>query len=611
MDKQMIEVSSWVLAKRPSTYGCYSDNKATKCDNIKPSSQHGEFTQFVTRKATAVPNSPKQIWTAIATTLPLQNLNAPTQINNNSVATSVVSSLTLQHAQTIVIKIALADTQFTAGTKDPTPAAVQSSTAINPPQLVADSLAHWRKFWAKSAISLPTTPEIQRYWFGAQYIMGCIFRDDALAPSSGLYGPWVTTDIPGWYGDYTLDYNQEAQYYGVYGSNHPELAAPYFPPIEQWIPSAKLQAQQQAKYAKVVCPSKALHYACHLAPWGFQSRDDSIYMHWNGPFASMLFINDWEYTRNATFARDHTYPLLDGFNAWWNCFLNKTGNVYQDNNKYNPDENREGQRVPNPNMGLSFIKRTMAMQLEIAKALNITPPAYVSDILNNLVPFNVGKTTTNKTVWTDYPSAGVKHSDFWSMYPIWPSEYVTQNSSQSVLQTAKDSSILYSKFATGRPVELFPVAVRAGRDPEEIIAGFRAYLKNYQRTNMLPFTEGGGVENVGITRAVNEMLLQAPNGKYIDLFPVWPRNASASFTTLLAKGGFAVSATYSGSSQQVGSPFEVTAVYHTSRCVVKNPWQGGDVSVQCNHKDTPVRWSGRGWFSFVAPKGALCSVSHH
>ena len=32
----------------------------------------------------------------------------------------------------------------------------------------------------------------------------------------------------------TLDYNQEAQYYHVYSSNHEELASAYFPPITAW-----------------------------------------------------------------------------------------------------------------------------------------------------------------------------------------------------------------------------------------------------------------------------------------------------------------------------------------------------------------------------------------
>ena len=48
-------------------------------------------------------------------------------------------------------------------------------------------------------------------------------------PPPGLYGPFATCDF--WNGDFTLDftldYNQEANYYHVYSSNHPECAAAY------------------------------------------------------------------------------------------------------------------------------------------------------------------------------------------------------------------------------------------------------------------------------------------------------------------------------------------------------------------------------------------------
>jgi hypothetical protein len=42
-------------------------------------------------------------------------------------------------------------------------------------------------------------------------------------------------------------------------------------------------------------------------------------------YASMLFINEVnKYTGNLSFAKDFTYPLLDGFSAFWSCLLNGT-----------------------------------------------------------------------------------------------------------------------------------------------------------------------------------------------------------------------------------------------------------------------------------------------
>jgi hypothetical protein len=69
--------------------------------------------------------------------------------------------------------------------------------------------------------------------------------------------------------------NQEAQFYGVFSSNHEEQAAGYFPPITEWMGTARLSAQAHAKKGGITCPANALHYSCHLAPWGYQSHDQS------------------------------------------------------------------------------------------------------------------------------------------------------------------------------------------------------------------------------------------------------------------------------------------------------------------------------------------------
>ena len=71
-----------------------------------------------------------------------------------------------------------------------------------------------------------------------------------------------------------------------------------------------------------------------------------------------------------------------------------------------------------------------------------------------------------------------------------------------------------------------------------ILDDFERFLKGSQRGSFLPTAPGGGMENVGIVQAVNDMLVQAPNGKYISLFPVWDRTQDASFEKLLVRAIF-------------------------------------------------------------------------
>ena len=193
--------------------------------------------------------------------------------------------------------------------------------------------------------------------------------------------------------DYTLDYNYAAPFYGLMGSNHAAQAESYWRPITDWMPAARIKAQAQARIAGVSCPSSALYYACHLSPWGLMSLDPMTrYMSWNGHHALPLFLNHFEYTLNASFAEGVVLPLLDGLNQWWGCFLNKTATgpgpdeyVYAD---VRGDMENEGQKVPNPQIALSFISRTLRAQLDISAQLGLPVPALAAELAAHLPPWN-------------------------------------------------------------------------------------------------------------------------------------------------------------------------------------------------------------------------------
>lgn len=76
----------------------------------------------------------------------------------------------------------------------------------------------------------------------------------------------------------TLDYNSESTFFAAFASNHAPQVASYAGPLLAWAGSAAKQAQLQAALANVSCPPSALHFACHLAPWGMQSIDETIYV---------------------------------------------------------------------------------------------------------------------------------------------------------------------------------------------------------------------------------------------------------------------------------------------------------------------------------------------
>ena len=494
--------------------------------------------------------------------------------------------------------VALADNLLGGSEDDPTSAAVKLAAASDADEVRNASCAFWSAYWAASSISLPTRPAIRDMWLGAQYMTAgampsekMVARLNGRAPPPGLYGPWTTADFAFWNGDLTLDYNQEGAFYHVYSSNHPERAAGYFPPVTDWMQAAQLQATHSAAAANLSCPSHALHFACHLAPWGYQSRDTSVYGHYEGPFAALLFINHWEYTRDASFAKTTTLPLLDGINAWSHCYLHRGRSsngslVLEDWNAISPDEVLENNPVRNPITGTSLIRRVATAQRDIATALGVSYPPYIDEIIAHLVPPRVDAGPDGKSVWVVADGVGWLNSTYkygrgMGLFPLWPAETVdglTMDTSTRAVVRASLSLYGNLSCAPHYPRPPFNSCVDAGLDTliffsaaaralatgggggggeegfgagdagvtaRDLADALEMHVAAYgaNSSNLLAYAPGGGVETAGLAQSVNDMLVQS-DGTHISLFPAWPKDEPASFRTLRVKGAFVVSAAW-------------------------------------------------------------------
>ena len=480
---------------------------------------------------------------------------------------------------------------------DASAAALKASSTAAVESLVTASDTWWNEFWNVSGIALdPSLSDIERFWCGQQYILGISASYDPGVPAPGLFGPFVTTDDNGWNGDYTLDYNYEATFYGVYGTGRHALANSYWAPMVDGMPAARRGAQARAKYYNISCPATALHYNAHISPFGMGDFDEDwetntgMHMHWNGVFGALLFINNVEYTGNLTFARETAWPLLTGLLDWWSCYLTKTpapghpdGYVYVDT----PDQSHEGQNTPNPQIGLAMIKRLADTVLSLAVTLGAPTPSAAADIASHLAPFNSAEcvrtdpntgTRASYELWQAQPLPRPAPGDMFALYPIWPTEALSGISDPGVARIAQPTSKAVGSFVGGRPVQLFPAAVRAGigatpfsYTANDITAGLVQHLDRHMFQNMLVRTPGGGVENVGVTRAINEMVAVSPHGDFIAVCPVWNLSVPVAFANIWVKGGFSVSASCDGG--VVHPPVNITVhPLSADSMTFVNPW---------------------------------------
>jgi len=95
---------------------------------------------------------------------------AATSVRGSPARQSVSGVVTVVAGSHTSVVTAVVDNLVMGNGHNPTPDAAASATTVRPGEVTADAASHWRLFWAKSSVSLPTFPEIEDFWHGAQWV---------------------------------------------------------------------------------------------------------------------------------------------------------------------------------------------------------------------------------------------------------------------------------------------------------------------------------------------------------------------------------------------------------------------------------------------------------
>jgi alpha-L-fucosidase 2 len=373
----------------------------------------------------------------------------------------------------------------------------------------------WQKFWAQSSVTLPQSPDVEDFWRSAQYLLGSASREGSVA--TGLWGPWVFTDQSGWQGDFTLDYNYMASYWGTYSSNHVELALPYYVPLIDYYPHGMRSAAAKS--------CSGLSLPAHIGPWGSAGSTGDAWQgtgagdwgqNMDGVFSATLFVLHWESTHDVAFLRDMGFEFCRDTLALYQCLMNRTQdggyiNLRDTNGEcsfkgYFPGGDNPACMLPNVQYVNSFIRRIAAALPSMAKALGVAVDPQWQDIALHQVP--MPSTTingTDKKIYTmcntnesipdpDAPQdlsdqdrlqssggTGSMPSLAWCKDPglnpwtIHPGDGVNLGDGPAALEMARRGfENISAVVGMNNFCSSFNAAVRIGMPVAEILAGFRA-----------------------------------------------------------------------------------------------------------------------------------------
>ena len=445
----------------------------------------------------------------------------------------------------------------------------------------------WKDYWQKSFVSIPDSV-IEKQYYLSLYGMASCSRDKDFPPS--IFGTWITRERPNWNGDYHLNYNHMAPYYGLYSSNRIEQADPYYMPMLAQIARGNYYSE------KVTGISDGILLPVGAGPLGIETTRRSPFMDtyfkgWidgklvedegffmgqksNSSYAvvnmSMQFYRTWdkEYTRKV-------YPFVKGVAAFWEKYLTLEGDRYV---IYNDAIHEGTVGTMNPILSLGLVRMVMQTVSDMSSFLGVDEDkreqwAFIKDHMSDYpLQERNGKTvfryTEKGTDWWGDNTLGIQH--------IYPAGQIGLNSDPQLLQIAYNTGDEMRRWSDFNGTNsFFPAAVRIGYDPDSILIHLNAYSR-HTYPNGFQLDNPHGIENWStVPNTINEMLCMG-HQDIVRVFPVWPREKDASFHQIRVEGAFLVSAELKN--KEVTS---LTIVSEQGRpLTLLNPWKQKKVRME-------------------------------
>ncbi|MGJ7029672.1 glycosyl hydrolase family 95 catalytic domain-containing protein [Niabella hirudinis] len=455
----------------------------------------------------------------------------------------------------------------------------------------AQHRAWWSDYWNKSFVNIGDSVTEHQY-YRSLYNMAACSRDPRFPP--GIFGSWVTNEIPAWNGDYHLNYNYSAPFYALYGANRLEQALPYEAPLLDFMKRGRYYSQ------KITGISQGILYPVGIGPLGIETtrkntlmekyrsgyiksgeaEDEGLFFGQksNAAYGAVNLSMQFYRTYDKTFTR-RVYPYIKAVAQFWDKYLKKEGGRYIIEN----DAIHEGTiGTLNPILSLGLVPMVLKTAIDMSTVLGVDQALRSSwqgkadSLAGYTTQEREGKTvfrySEKGTAWWSDNTLGIQH--------IYPAGAIGLNSDARLLKVAHntiDAMRRWKDFNGSN--SFFPAAVRVGYNADTILKELRAYsLHTYP--NGFQLNNPHGIENCStVPNTINEMLCMGNQG-VLRVFAVWPRSRNAAFTNIRSEGAFLVS-----SAIKDGEVQYIKVHSEQGRPVnLQNPWPGKELMIRSNKK---------------------------
>lgn len=435
---------------------------------------------------------------------------------------------------------------------DVTGPVLDAAIALTREALASDPIpahqAAWVAFWSASGLRLGDS-FFQEAWYRNLYYMRCFSRPGTSMPVTLYAG--LANDKPGWHGAPTLNYNFQQVFWPMLATNHVELMEPYVRFLKNFSPRGRWLARETYGVEGLFLPLNIFGPEHLVDPAGAKSRNarQIAYVPWTYTLGCTGFAlqNVWlryKYAPDRAYL-ESVYPLLrDGAEFYANILeLRADGTIGP---SYNPEHGPFG-TYNNP-VDLAYFRFLLGVASEAAGILG-RDDALVGRWQKQLTRVPAYETTTHEsgTIIANWKGAHAgsvpQHNVASPTVPIFPADEITWFTPRDQ-RDLFERTLRWLKHRDDNAHIMVNVARARLSMPEAYEKSKSHFTRLLTPNGLFAKWPGHGSylsESWAFTGLVAELLMQSA-GDIIRVFPAWPKDQDAAFSTLRAQGGFLVSA---------------------------------------------------------------------
>lgn len=410
----------------------------------------------------------------------------------------------------------------------------------------------WMEFWKKSGVRL-SDKDLNKSWYQNLYFSRC--AQNPKAQAIGLFIGPLLKPLEGWHDNYTINYNFQQTFWSFLNTNHVEYIDPYNKVVLEYLTRAKWFAKETYNIDGAFYPhniyrhepinpeeSKSNNHRMFAgAPWAYTLGLSSFLMHnlWN----SYKYHPDSKKLKKI-------YPAIRELTRFYvnfseQCKIDENGKL-QLGPTISPEHMPFG--VYNCPFDIAFIKFSFRGFLEASEKLNIDKElaVEVKKYLEMMPEYPVQKSTG---ILVDRENGSpLEYNIPVPTTPIFPAEQITFFSPTN--EKKLFAKTLQAIETNGNNSTIMLAVSKARLSTLDAKAWLKKQIGYRQKPNgSLNLSEknaafnayGHYTEMFSVSGAISELLLQSVDD-IIRIFPAWPLDEDAEYTTLRTQGGFLVSA---------------------------------------------------------------------